>query len=101
MGQQGIVGRRTIGLDALRTFQAVLADSIRWAHAHPQACLPTMRRHAQEQDDRVLWKHVELYVNEWTLDLGERGRSALDSLAWRARSAGVVPPDAKPLEVLA
>ena len=96
----GIVGRRSLDLDTLRTFQAVLADSIRWGQAHPEACLDTMRAHAQEDDPRVLWKHVELYVNEWTLELGSRGRAALDALAWRARSAGVVAPSSKPLEIL-
>ncbi|MFT5290548.1 MAG: 1,4-dihydroxy-6-naphthoate synthase [Planctomycetota bacterium] len=96
----GIVGRRKLGLDTLRTFQAVLADSLSYGLAHREECLPTMQAHAQEQEADVLWKHVELYVNEWTQDLGERGRSALEALAWRARSAGVVSPVSKPLEIL-
>ena len=47
----------------------------------------------------VLWKHVELYVNEWTHDLGRDGRAALDALSREARRAGVVPADAPPLDV--
>ena len=47
-----------------------LRRSLEWGHAHRSECLPTMRRHAQEQSDEVLWAHVDLYVNEWTLDLG-------------------------------
>jgi 1,4-dihydroxy-6-naphthoate synthase len=35
-----------------------------------------MRRYAQELGDEVIWKHVELYVNEWSLDLGSKGREA-------------------------
>jgi uncharacterized protein (DUF952 family) len=53
-----------------------------------------MRRHAQEQSDAVLWKHVELYVNDWTRELGEVGRGALAALSREARAAGLVAADA-------
>jgi 1,4-dihydroxy-6-naphthoate synthase len=39
-----------------------------------------MRRHAQELDDNALWAHVELYVNKWSVDLGERGHQAFARL---------------------
>jgi 1,4-dihydroxy-6-naphthoate synthase len=45
-----------------------------------------MRKHAQEFDDAVLMKHVELYVNEWTVNLGEVGANALAELSKRAQS---------------
>jgi len=67
----------------------VIHDSLRQALANPAATLPTMRRHAQEYDDRVLMQHVETYVNEWTVDLGPTGRSALEALADRAAAAGL------------
>jgi 1,4-dihydroxy-6-naphthoate synthase len=47
-----------------------------------------MRAHAQEFDDRVLFQHVDLYVNRWTSDLGSEGARALDELASRATAAG-------------
>ena len=49
-----------------------------------------MRAHAQEFDDDVLMKHVELYVNEWTTDLGDVGRNALHQLGERAVASGIV-----------
>jgi 1,4-dihydroxy-6-naphthoate synthase len=48
-----------------------------------------MRAHAQEFDDRVLMQHVDLYVNEWTLDLGDRGGRALNELSLRAAAVGL------------
>jgi 1,4-dihydroxy-6-naphthoate synthase len=48
-----------------------------------------MRRHAQEFDDDVLMRHVDLYVNEWTDDLGATGTRALGELSARAAAAGV------------
>ena len=47
-----------------------------------------MRAHAQELGDGVLMQHVELYVNEWTVDLGDTGRRALDALSTRAAAVG-------------
>ena len=48
-----------------------------------------MRAHAQEFDDRVLMQHVDLYVNDWTVDLGVVGSQALAKLSARAASVGL------------
>jgi len=95
----GIVVRRDLGLEAARRLQAALAASIDRAWADREACLPTMRRHAQEESDEVLWKHVELYVNEHTRALGVEGRRALEELGRLARAAGLVGESAA-LEVV-
>ena len=85
----GIVASRRLPPDTIATVQRVIHDSLQAALADPAAPLPTMRAHAQEFDDRVLMQHVELYVNEWTVDLGAEGRRALDELSRRAAAAGV------------
>jgi 1,4-dihydroxy-6-naphthoate synthase len=58
-----------------------------------------MRAHAQEFADDVLMRHVELYVNDWTVDLGATGRRALDEFGRRAAAAGV--GTGRPLAVFA
>ncbi len=93
----GIVARRALGEDVARRVQAGLAASLAYARRHPETTLPTMRAHAAELDDRVLWQHVELYVNRHTERLGQVGRRALAALAERAQAAGVA---AAPLTVL-
>ena len=84
----GIVASRRLPADVIATVQRVIHDSLALALADPAAALPTMRAHAQEFDDRVLMQHVELYVNEWTVDLGDTGRRALAELAARAAATG-------------
>jgi len=84
----GIVAGRRLPPATIATVQRVIHDSLRFALADPAAALPTMRAHAQEFDDRVLMQHVELYVNDWTLDLGAEGRRALDELSRRAAAVG-------------
>jgi 1,4-dihydroxy-6-naphthoate synthase len=80
----GIVASRRLPADVIAAVQGVIRDSLDLALADPAAALPTMRRHAQEFDDGVLMQHVELYVNEWTRDLGTTGRRALDEFSRRA-----------------
>jgi 1,4-dihydroxy-6-naphthoate synthase len=84
----GIVASRRLPAEVTAAVQQVIHDSLTLAVADPAAALPTMRAHAQEFDDRVLMQHVDLYVNEWTLDLGETGRRALDEFAMRAAATG-------------
>jgi 1,4-dihydroxy-6-naphthoate synthase len=95
----GIAVRKDLPLELQRRLAAAVRDSIADARRAPEATLPTMRRHAQEHADQVLWKHVELYVNDWTADLGVQGRAAVAALEQRARAAGLSTSDAR-LEVL-
>lgn len=95
----GVVARRAVGRERARRLAAVLADSLRWGLAHRDETLSTMRAHAQELDDAVLWQHVDLYVGEATLDLGAEGRRALAELARRAREGGLLAAGTE-LEVL-
>ena len=85
----GIVASRSLPADTIKAVQGVIADSLRFALANPAAPLPTMRAHAQEFDDAVLMEHVDLYVNDQTLDLGALGQRALDELSARAAAVGL------------
>jgi len=85
----GIVAINRLSHETIATVQQVIKDSLRFALADRQAALPTMRKYAQEFDDHVLMQHVDLYVNEWTLDLGVEGARALDELSARAASIGL------------
>lgn len=95
----GILASRRLPNEVIGRVQAVIADSIDYALERPDEALSTMRRHAQEFDDRVLMQHVELYVNRWTRDLGSTGRESLAALSSMAKSIGLVPKSAPPLTV--
>jgi len=88
----GIAVRRELGEDVAWRLQDALRASLEWARERREACLPTMRAHAQELADPVLWAHVDLYVNERTLDLGAEGRAALAALGAAARARGLLAP---------
>lgn len=75
-----IVADRTVAKQHREAFEVAVRRSIEYAYAHKEETLPTMRRYAQELDEAVIWKHVELYVNQWSLELGEEGRRAFNLL---------------------
>ena len=80
--------------------QTVIHDSLQHALANRDGALPTLRKYAQEFNDQVLMQHVDLYVNEWTVDLGDMGRQSLCELSHRAQSIGLVAPSMPALRVL-
>lgn len=95
----GLVARRQLPLETMLRIQRVIRSSIEYSLADPDAALPTMRLHAQEFADDVLMRHVDLYVNDWTLDLGPAGRQSLKCLSELARSSGLFSGE-NDLEVL-
>lgn len=95
----GILASRRLPDDVISRVQAVLLDSLLYARNDPSRALPTMRKYAQEFDDHVLMQHVDLYVNDWTIDLGEVGQRSLDELSARAKSIGLIAANQPGLEI--
>jgi len=83
-----IVARRRLDLDAVTT--AVRA-SVEHAWANPAASAAWVAEHSQEMDAGVCQAHIDLYVNDFTRDLGEEGLAAADALLRHAADAGLVP----------
>ncbi len=97
----GIVARRSLPTGVIAAVQGVIHDSLQYSLADRDAPLPTMRQYAQEFDDNVLMQHVDLYVNEWTVNLGAVGVAALNELSRRAAAAGLLTAPLRPIEVFA
>ena len=89
-----IVARRTLDTAALT---ATVRASVEHAWASPDASAGYVAAHAQEMDPDVCRQHIELYVNEFTRELGEDGYAAVEALLGRAAAEGLVPPLAGPL----
>ncbi len=96
----GLLGKKQLGTDVLQKINAVIRSSIEYGNEHRPETLLSMRRYAQEFSDQVLMSHVDLYVNDWTIDLGETGRRALHELSTQANSIGIAAPENSELEIL-
>ena len=87
----GIVIRRSLPDEMKRAVNRVLRRSVEYAFAHREASVPFVRAHAQEMSEEVMYQHIDLYVNEYSVDLGEVGRRAVETLFARARAGGIIP----------
>ncbi|MEM9826226.1 MAG: 1,4-dihydroxy-6-naphthoate synthase [Planctomycetota bacterium] len=86
----GLVMQRSVSRDVAIQVSQIVRQSLLAAQADPATALVSMRKYAQEFDDDVLMRHVDLYVNDWTVDLGPVGRQALEAF-WRAGGAAAGP----------
>jgi 1,4-dihydroxy-6-naphthoate synthase len=73
-----IAMNRNLPEDIRQSFSRALKDSILFANENPAASHDFVKQHAQEQSEEITNKHIELFVNEYTLALGEEGRNAVD-----------------------
>lgn len=73
----GIVAARSLGRDMAAKIDRVLRRSVEYAVANPQASHDFVKRHAQETDDNVIRQHIEMFVNEYSVDFGEAGQQAI------------------------
>jgi 1,4-dihydroxy-6-naphthoate synthase len=93
----GIVINRRVPDDVKARVNRVIRRSVEFAFADRQASLPYVRAHAQEMSEDVMYRHIDLYVNDYSIELGREGRRAVEVLFERARAAGVVPPSTQSL----
>jgi 5,8-dihydroxy-2-naphthoate synthase len=93
----GIVAKRSLPTDVQHRVNRVLRRSVEYAFAHREASLPFVREHAQEMSEEVMYKHIDLYVNEYSIHLGADGRRAVEVLFGEGAEAGVIPPVSAPL----
>lgn len=87
----GIVVSRTLDEEIQAKVNRVMARSVDYAFENPQASYAFVKQHAQEMEDEVMRKHISLYVNEFTRDLGEVGKKAIWTLYREATNAGIFP----------
>lgn len=89
LGANGI--RKDLGPSAIREINRLLKESIRYGLEHRQAALDYALGYGRGLDRGEADKFVGMYVNDWTLDFGPRGRAAVVELLARGHEAGVIP----------
>ena len=87
----GIVINRKLATEVQQTVNRLVRKSVEYAFAHPTAAINFIKQHAQEMDEAVMYKHIELYVNQYSVDLGIEGKKAIDTLFELASKNKVIP----------
>jgi 1,4-dihydroxy-6-naphthoate synthase len=93
----GIVVKRSLEGDIKQKINRVLKKSVEFAFANPKSGLDFIRTHAQEMSEEVMYKHIELYVNEYSKELGSEGRKAIAYLFDNALALKLIPNTDKKL----
>jgi len=93
----GILARRSLGRDTVRTVEDAIRDSLRYAYSHRDETRSYIKAYAQELDDAVIDSHIELYVNDFSFDMGDEGVRAVEALFGMAEKRGVIPESGLPL----
>ncbi|MGH7130142.1 MAG: menaquinone biosynthesis family protein, partial [Planctomycetaceae bacterium] len=83
--------RRDLGRTAMAEVTALLKQSIQYGLDHRREALEYALRFGRDLDHAKADQFVGMYVNDWTLDFGERGREAVATLLRRGHEAGIIP----------
>jgi 1,4-dihydroxy-6-naphthoate synthase len=95
----GILGKRALGRDILLAVESGIRESLRYARTHGDEVMDYCRRHSQEMVEQVMKNHIDLYVNDFSIDLGEEGITAVRQLFHEAEMQGLFPSSGKQLLV--
>ena len=76
-----------------------IRSSVEHAFANREGTMKYVSEHAQEMSQDVMKQHIALYVNEYSISLGEKGRAAISRLMIEGKNAGLIPEVCEPLFV--
>ncbi len=88
--------RRDLGLAVIRDVNRLLKKSIEYGLAHREEALEHAMQYGRDLDQPLTDQFVGMYVNDWTLDFGARGRKAVAELLARGFDAGAIPTKVVP-----
>ena len=83
--------RRDLGTEKIRQITALLKHSIQYSLEHRERGLEYAMTYARDMETSLADKFVGMYVNDYTLDYGEKGRAGVRELLHRGNDAGIIP----------
>ncbi len=86
----GIVVKRTLPVSTQQKIDRILKRSVQYALKNPAQTVEFVRQFAQEMDEKVMFQHINLYVNDFTVNLGKKGKSAIQKLFDTAFEKGII-----------
>ncbi len=93
----GIIARRSLGDSLIKQIDESIKQSILYAFDNRQSHVDYIKQHSHELSDDVINQHINLYVNDFSVDLGNEGEKAVRELLSRAEKAGIFQKNSLPL----
>jgi len=92
-----IIAQRSLGSTLVEQTESLIRGSVSYGFSNRQETKEYIRSHSQELEESVIDRHIQLYVNDYSLDIGDDGVHAVQELLRRATEQGIVPPSSQPL----
>ena len=86
-----IAAAKDLPAGVIEQVETAIRDSVTYAFSHPEETADYVRQYAQEMADTVVQQHIGLYVNSFSLDMGEEGAAAVKTLFSMAEASGIIP----------
>ncbi len=86
----GIIAKRNLGGEMIQKVDSLIRKSVEYSLKQREESKMYIKMHSQELKDEVIEHHIHLYVNDYSLDIGEDGLSAVRELLKRAESTGIM-----------
>lgn len=93
----GICMLRQHDIKLLNQVNTLIKNSVQFAFDDPESSMSYVKQHAQEMNETVMKKHIQLYVNPFSLDLGETGTKAVNLLFKKAVETGLIKQPELPI----
>lgn len=91
--------KRNLNEQVKKDVDTLIKKSVEFAFENPEISMPYIRLHAQNMDEKVMKQHIELYVNNYSVDLGKEGKRAVRLLFDTANKKQLIPAIVEPLIV--
>lgn len=95
----GIVMKRNFDPALMATVDTIIRESIAYAWEQYPALPSFVTENAQEMEEQVMRQHIGLYVNDYTTDLGARGRQSIQLLFEKAVQTGLIQKSDVPVNI--
>ncbi len=87
----GIIAKHSLGTGLNKKINKILRQSIEYAFRKRAEPMNYIKEHSQELSDDVINQHINLYVNDFSIDVGQDGEKAVKELLSRAEEARIIP----------
>jgi 1,4-dihydroxy-6-naphthoate synthase len=95
----GIAIRRDIAPETARRVETAIRESTLYGFTHRTETESYIKKYAREMSSAVIRRHIDLYVNDFTIEIGEQGKEAIEALFEMARNRGMLPENKRPVFV--
>ncbi|HDH53065.1 MAG TPA: 1,4-dihydroxy-6-naphthoate synthase, partial [Nitrospirae bacterium] len=92
----GIIAKHSLGHGVNNKINKILRQSVEYAFSNRAEPMSYIKEHSQELLDDVINRHINLYVNDYSVDVGQEGEKTVIELLSRAEEAGIIPKAKEP-----